>query len=354
MKFELPVIDSHLHLFALKNKEDKTFFEAFDDYQQRFGLKAINICCCMVNFSDASNNILAALYKLHNPTAFAYGCPVYENFPVRLPVPQGMDAVSQYEELMEIGFDGIKLIETKPSELKTIDLPINGEFYDEFFARAEKDGTHFIWHVSDPQTNWDINTTPDWAIREGWFYGDGTYPTYQEIYKQVFDILDKYPRLNVTFAHFFFLSEYPDELERIFEKYPNVSIDLVPGSEMYAGISKNSERYREFFANYADRIVYGTDITFPTELWNWDHLATEVYNAVATDKMIEIYSVECKGLNLADDVCKKILSQNFNRMCSENPKKINVDALKKYVKKYQYLIKDDNTVKFIWDYLNEF
>lgn len=353
MKFELPVIDSHMHFFSIKNEENITFFEAFDDYQQRFGLKSINLCCAMVNFSDASNNILAALYKLHNPTAFAYACPVYADLPVKLPVPEGMDAISQYEELMGIGFDGIKLIETKPSELKTINLPIDGEFYDEFFARAENDGTHFIWHVSDPQTNWDINTTPDWAIREGWYYGDGTYPSYEEIYNQVFRILDKYPKLNVTFAHFFFLSENPDELERIFEKYPNVSIDLVPGSEMYAGIEKNRERYLNFFQKYKDRIVYGTDITFPVELWNWDHLATEVYNAVATDKNIEIYSVECGGLKLPEDVCKKIFSENFERMCSKKPKKINVEALKKYIKKYQHLINDEKTVDFIWEYVNQ-
>lgn len=353
MKFEKTVIDSHVHLFAVRDEDGKHYFEAFDEYQQRFGLKAINICCCTICFDDAGNNILAALYKLHNPTAFAYGSLVYSELPVKLPVPKGMDAATQYDELREIGFDGIKLIETKPSELKLVDLPINSKFYDEFFAKAEQDGTHFIWHVSDPQTNWDINTVPDWAVREGWYYGDGTYPTYEEIYRQVFDVLEKYPRLNVTFAHFFFLSDYPEELEKIFERFPNVSIDLVPGSEMYAGINKQHERYRSFFEKYADRIVYGTDITFLIELWNWDHLANEVYKAVATDKNIEIYSVECKGLDLPNEVCQKILSQNFNKKCNEKPREINVEALKRYIKKYEHLIEKEETKRFIKEYLKD-
>lgn len=351
MKFKNNVIDSHIHLFAWFGEDGKTFIEAFDDYQKRFGIKALNLCSCPFNYSDVSNNIMCAIYKLHNPTAYAYGGLVYPEVPAKIPQPEGMDALSQYNELMEIGFDGIKLIETKPSDLKSLKLDITNSFYDSFFAEAEKNGTHFIWHVSDPETNWDINTIPDWAVREGWYYGDGTYPSSEEIFKQVFEVLKKYQKLNVTFAHFFFLSNHPDVLEEIFKTFENVSIDIVPGSEMYGGFNRQHERYTEFFTKYADRIIYGTDITFPVEIWNWDHLATEVYNAMATDKMIELYSVECKGFSLPDEVCEKIFSKNFISMCSENPKPVNVDALKRYIEKYKHLIADEKTVEQIMKYV---
>lgn len=353
MKFKKDVIDSHIHLFSWFDEDgEQTLFEAFDDYQERFGMKALNICALPAFKSgDVSNNILSILYKLHNPTAYAYGGLVYPELPVNPPLPENMDAATQYDELMEIGFDGIKLMETKPMEYKMIELPFTDIFYDEFFKKAEKDGTHFIWHVADPETFWDINRAPEWAIREGWYYGDGSYPSNTDIYKQVFKILEKYPKLNVTFAHFFFLADHPDILEKIFDKFENVSIDLVPGSEMYNGINNNYELYQEFFRKYSNRILYGTDVSFPIVLENWDYLATGVYDAVTTDKEKEIYSVEFRGLNLPDDVCEKILCDNFLEKCHRKPTPVNVPALKRYIEKYGHLIEDEKTKALILDYV---
>ena len=54
---------------------------------------------------------------------------------------------------------------------------------------------------------------------KGWYYGDRSkYPAYEELYEQVDNILAKHPRLDLCLAHFFFLSENPERLEKMFEK----------------------------------------------------------------------------------------------------------------------------------------
>ncbi len=334
MKEKKRFIDSHIHLYSWFNDKGVNFFDGLDLFQQNCGAKAVNICCLSQGeYGDVGNNIMSALYKLHNPTAFAYGGLIYPSHPVKKPFPVGMDLLTQYKELMEIGFDGIKLIETKPTTHKILGLKINDECYDDFFRRAEQDGTHFIWHVADPEFFWAKEKTYD----NDCYYGNGGYLSFNELYDCVYEILDKYPKLNVTFAHFFFFAEYPSRLEELFEKYENVSIDITPGTEMYETFNNNHEFYYEFFKKYSNRIIFGTDCGFPAIEYN-SLLAESVYNVVTTNDLVDnIWQVKVKGFAFPNEVSDKILYQNFINK-HEKPKKINKAAFKRYVEKYQHFI----------------
>ena len=65
-------------------------------------------------------------------------------------------------------------------------------------------------HVADPDNFWDPKRCPPMAFERNWFYGDGTFPTYESLYEQTYAILDKHPNLHAMFAHAFFLSEIAD------------------------------------------------------------------------------------------------------------------------------------------------
>ena len=84
MKFDKVVIDSHIHLYNWFSENGKDFFSSIDEYQKRFNLKALNLCALPNFYSDVSSNIMCAIYKLHNPTAYSYGGFVYPEFPVNL------------------------------------------------------------------------------------------------------------------------------------------------------------------------------------------------------------------------------------------------------------------------------
>ncbi len=338
MKFDRPVIDSHMHLSRIKNDAGIDFYTFLDKKQSEHGLKAMNLCSMFLK--SVESNILCALYKLHNPTAYSYGCFAYPHKPINLPMPNGMDFLTQYNELLELGFDGIKLLETKTSYQAEYKLSIDDMCYDEFFAKCEKDGTHIIWHVADPDSFWDLSRIHPRHLAKGWYYGDGNYPRWEEIYESVFNVLKRHSKLKITFAHFFFYSEHPEWLVDLFEKHENVSIDVTPGAEMYNAFRDKPEFYRDFFIKYADRIFYGTDVSFPGSAIN--ALRTDqVYKFLTTDEDLTVVDIQTKGLKLPEDVCAKILYKNFENIAGEKPKPINKDLLKKYTEKYKSLISDE-------------
>ena len=335
-------IDSHWHLYSLKDKNGQDFRDVLDAFQQQSGLTAMNICSIPVYHSlGPAQNILAALYKLHNPTAYAYAGLVYPQCPFQKPMPEGTDPLSQYEELMQLGFDGIKMLETKPTEQKQYAIRIDDPYFDSFFAACEKDNTPMIWHVADPDTFWDIDRIPKRFLDRGWFYGDGTYLSYEQTYQQVYNVLEKHPNLAVTFAHFFFLSEQPEKLEALFAKYPNVSVDITPGAEMFAAFRENHTFYRDFFARHADRIVLGSDIYFPnSESTPLYQRLDALRRFIETEDEVKVIVENCPGLCLPEDAQEKILGGNFLKAAGDTPRSVDPKALKAYVEKYQHLISD--------------
>lgn len=340
MQYKKPVVDGHYHIYAWENKEGKDLFESTDAYCAARNFKAINIAALPAYEMDVSNNIEAALYKLHNPNAFISGGLVYSEYPVPEKLPEGMDPLTQYRELMEIGFDGIKLIETKPDRAKAYKRPVCDPLYYDFFAAAEQDGTHILWHVNDPAEFWDKDLAPEWSFTNGWFYGDGTFPGHEELYAQTLAVLDRNPKLNVTFAHFFFMSGCPERLEKLFEKYPNMAVDLTPGSEMYGNFKARAAYYKDFFTRHADRILFGTDCSDEDSVQSNAARADIVYGFLTTDRPFNLWEVESVGLGLSEDVQDRILFGNFLRRVHETPKPVDADALKRYIAKYRHLVRD--------------
>ena len=340
MKRNKTVMDSHTHLYASADGNPFGGFSAMDRFFRERALRGL----CVNALGDPDHggmvqNVTAALYKLHNPQAYASGGFVYPSVPVEPPLPQGMDALTQYKELMEIGFDGIKIL-YKPTVQKKLSLPADAPFYEDMFAAAEKDATPFVWHVADPPFFWDPGHVGAWS------YGDGSYPSFETMLRQVFAVLEKHPRLTVSFAHFLFFSHRPQVLEQIFDRYPHVCIDVTPGTEMYGAFAERPDFYRSFLEKHADRILYGTDAE-PPENPDCEGLADAVLRALTTEDEVVIWGLKTKGLALSDKACEKILAGNFLRLFGQTPKPVNVAALLRYIEKYEHLIADDVAKRYI-------
>ena len=345
----MKIIDSHWHLYVYEDVQGRDFRLVIDEFQEKNGLDSINICSIPIYGGlGPAQNILAALYKLHNPAAYAYGGLVYPVCPFQKPMPAGMEPLEQYEELMAMGFDGIKMLETKPTEQKAYGMRIDDSYYDSFFAAAERDGTHMIWHVADPDTFWDLDRIPKVFLERGWYYGDGTYLSYEDTYQQVFNVLDKHPLLPVSFAHFFFYADKPEQLAQVFEKHPKTSVDVTPGSEMYAAFRERRDFYRDFFIRYADRILYGTDTAVKgDDMTRFAQRGQAVRDFLATDQDLQVLQVKTHGIDLPEDVQAKILGGNFQKLAGTTPKKIDKKALKAYMEKYLPLIDDAGMRDFV-------
>lgn len=349
------VIDSHWHLYVTADEKGRDFCAVMDETMEKAGLSGINICSIPIYHDlGPAQNILPLIYKLHQPAAFAYGGMVYPEKPFRQPLPSGMDFLSQYEELMEMGFDGIKMLETKPFEQKQYQVYIDDPCYEGLFAACEKNQTPMIWHAADPATFWDLERIPKRFLDRGWYYGDGAYMAYDEIYARVLRVLERHPRLKAVFAHFFFLSENPGRLEEIFGKYPGVMVDITPGAEMYADFREKHAFFREFFIRHADRILLGTDTSVAGgDMERFIQRYEAVRDFVAGEKEVEIIVEKCPGLHLPEEACEKILHGNFERITGETPRRVDIPALKKYAKKYRRLITDEKILADIDRKLSE-
>ncbi len=329
------IIDSHLHISEWGEKD---FITCFDDYKKEQNIKAINICAIPLCMSNVANNIMLGFYKLANPNAYIHGGIELNKIPIDN-MPREMDATAQYRELMEIGFDGMKMLEGKPTEHKRIGKNLNHPSLNKLYEEMEKDGTHLLMHVNDPDEFWDPERAPRWAVDCGWTYTDGTYAPYEEIKRQTIQILKDYPNISLTLAHFFFSSKEPNELEELFSIYPNLCVDLTPGGEMYVEFEKNYEYYKEFFNKYSDRLIFGTDRSYMCDEQYASWLFNVVTTFLGTDKAVMSFdNKELKGLCLSQNKVDNIFFANFERRVGKAPKEINKEKFKSYIEKYFFAL----------------
>ena len=345
--------DGHIHIHRWRDeKTGESYIHGLEEYRRMCGLKYIALASLPSGNPipaprDVSNNIMCAFYKLANENTYAYGGFIYPSYPAKEEEMKDMSLVTQLEELNEIGFDGIKMLEGKPNLYAKVGKALDSSFFDGALEKMEKDGTYLLMHVADPEHFWlDANEE---NVQKGWYYGDASkYPTYRGLYEQIDNILAAHPKLNLCLAHFFFLSENPEKLEEMFEKYENLAVDITPGGEMYIGFNKRREYFREFFEKYQNRIYFGTDMDFTPHLEAGVWLCDRVYRFVASDEEIMSFdNTLIKGLNLSDGAVQNIFSDNLTRKLGKEPKKINKEALRKYIAKYRHLIEDKELDKYI-------
>lgn len=242
----------------------------------------------------------------------------------------------QAERLIELGCDGIKMIEGKPTSRQQMDVPVTDPYFADYWARVEELGLPIVWHVNDPEEFWDPDHLPGWAKERNWGYGPEDVQK-EELYAEVDEVLSRHPDLKIIFAHFYFLSADLPRAARLFDEHPNVHFDLAPGVEMLYNISRDPEAGREFFTKYADRIVLGTDLfssLTPDEarfragiVFRW--LESEDTFRVPGGADFLLGPPEdgvIRGMSLSDEVLDKIYRENFIRLASAEPKALNVDA----------------------------
>lgn len=236
----------------------------------------------------------------------------------------------QVDLLRAMGCDGIKMLENKPATRKELDLPVDGAYFEPYFARVEETGFPILWHVADPEEFWDPELTPKWARAQGWGY-DASYVKKEQLYVEIERVLVRHPGLKIMFAHFYFLSADLPRAAALLDRFPGVHLDLAPGIEMIYNMSKNVAAARAFFIKYADRIVYGTDIMSSQAIADAVIRSGIVTRWLETD---EEYRVPpgadfllgppddgvMRGLKLPPDVVAKICRGNYERIVGKTPR----------------------------------
>ena len=179
------IIDCHYHN-SRWSWNGESYQEAFKKYLDIAGVETINLVS-MPGYENgflnggAAQNILAAILKAEEPYVYAQGGLIYPWSWEKNPNAPEYDPKKQVQELIDLGFDGIKMIESKPTSYIKLPYRIDSDYYAEFFSYVEEQQIPILWHVADPETFWDPEKVPDIAKKNGWFYGDGIYPSREKV-----------------------------------------------------------------------------------------------------------------------------------------------------------------------------
>ena len=299
--------DIHIHMrFYDQERVEKFLKTMADSGVTKMGMQALP-------YHSPINNLVMLYWKQKctdiECTVFGgmHRCSPFEDEPYE----------SQAKRLLDMGCEGIKLIDMCPTIRKDLPAGIDAPEWDAMFTLLEERGVPVLIHVADPEEYWNPHSAR--VAGEPDCYLDDSYLTKHQLYEEAFRMLEKHPRLKVILAHFFFLSNEIDEAYRIMDRYPNVCLDMTPGWEMFLGFSKDIPAWREFFVKYRTRIFFGTDCNSRK---NFNAEIIELVSEALTHDESE-FKMPCygghiiRGLGLDEETVDCICRKNYDAMLPE-------------------------------------
>ena len=323
------ITDAHVHPMGGAGLE--SFFKTAKKFADEVQIEGVNLLYINnMRFSTIGAELLSLALKAKDNRFTIYNSFGYwmKNIP-----HDGPGLKAQLETFMAAGFDGLKMLEGKPTERAINNIPLDDPRYDPPFDLLETTGYHVLRHVNDPEEFWDRETCPKWANEgKGGYWDTAKFLSKEQIYAENENLLARHPKINVTFAHAYFLSNFPDRMTAFLDKYPNVTIDLCPGIEMYDGFTKQYKHWRDIFMAYQDRFLFGTDnVINPlgsspiTHDGKSSYKIEKICRFLTTTDEFEAWGFSLKGLGLPREVTRKILKNNYLRVRG-TPRPINRDA----------------------------
>lgn len=149
----------------------------------------------------------------------------------------GVDEIRTFKEQ---GFVGLKF--WPHGAILSSQIPLIHEQLDE----AGRQGMPLVgYHTGDPG---DVN---------------GNSPAFPKFEDDSIDVARAHPQTTFIFAHGLFMLENDrgmDKLAGIFDKYPNVFVDLAFTHNMRQSANYTVSKARDFYIKYRDRILFGSDV----------------------------------------------------------------------------------------------
>ncbi len=175
---------------------------------------------------------------------------------------------AELERAKQSGAVGLKILkslglgvreEGKMGPLVKVDDPR----LDPMWAAAGKLGMPVFIHTSDPDAfftpidrfneRWDeLGNHPDWS-----FYGKD-YPKKPELLAARNRVIERHPKTTFVCLH---VANHPENLDEVtawLKRYPNMHVEI--GARI-GELGRQPRRARQFFEEFEDRILFGTDAT---------------------------------------------------------------------------------------------
>lgn len=170
------------------------------------------------------------------------------------------------DECLDAGASGLKL-HNKPVIQEAADPSVwHSERWNRVFERMGEAGLPVLWHVTQRHTDAPYTGGGrDSYWKTGW--ENGAEFTNEELLQSFLSVVDEHPDTDFIGAHQLHVGF--DRLDELLAEHSNLYIDTSIGcfvrwgDEMYP---EDRERAREFFVEWSDRILFGTDCILTEEL----------------------------------------------------------------------------------------
>ena len=189
---------------------------------------------------------------------------------------------------------------------------------------AAEFGLPVLFHIADPVAFFkqidasneryeELNEHPDWAFNAPELYG------FNELMEMQYRLVKSNPKTTFILAHVAGYSENLAAVGRWLDELPNMYVDI---AERISELGRQPYTARRFFEQYADRILFGTDMTPTTDMtrhkiyFRFLDTRDEYFRYDATPNGRQgrwrIY-----GVDLPDEVLEKVYTKNIKRLIGE-------------------------------------
>lgn len=143
-------------------------------------------------------------------------------------------------------------------------LMVDDPLFDPIYAYLEGSGKALLMHIGEPLACWQplregdrhydyYSKHPEWHM-----YGKPEYPSHQQLIEARDRVLAKHSKLRVVGAHLGSLEYDVVEMAKRLERYPNFAVDT--SARLLDLAEQELKTVRQFFLDYQDRILFGTDL----------------------------------------------------------------------------------------------
>ena len=209
----------------------------------------------------------------------------------------------------------------------------NGEFImpdhamlDPIYDHLASTGRPLLAHIAEPLACWlpldeasphygYYSNNPEWHM-----FNKPDFPSHQRLIAARDNVLAKHPTLHFIGAHLGSLEFDVDEVAARLDRYPNFAVDI--SARLGDLVIQNSGKVRQFFLDYPDRILFGTDIVMrqpPSSMSLSEKTAAlqslrDTYRThfdyFESDGMVAVRGRSIQGLGLPHDVLERFYRKN--------------------------------------------
>ena len=312
-------VDTHVHAF----KNDP----AFTDLMARLRLHVLDICVADTQgiYGELADQLARAKSFVRASPGHARLCVTFNPFKFQQKDFAQKTARELHQEFAD-GAVAVKIWKNIGMELKTPDgkyvMPDDPAFAPIYQEIAAENKT-LVAHVAEPSSCWQPPNpdSPDYDYYkenpEWYMYLHPDHPRKEVILAARDRLLAENPKLRVVGAHLGSMETDVDEIAKRFDLYPNFAVDTAARMEYL--MMQPREKVRNFLIKYQDRVVYGTDLEFLAKdattdaVRDWQDTYARDWKFLATGQMLPLRGREIQGLNLPEQVLRRIYHDNAVR-----------------------------------------